>query len=92
MNALIIGLYGLFLMFVGFAGNFPKLAEATAQDGPPFLQWAFAIGVLAVLYEYPETRKIATPFIVLAVLGFILSNYDRLQSEYARLIEFSKGK
>ena len=92
MNALIVGLYGVFLLLVGFNGNADKLLTQTKADAPGFIPWAISIGVLAALYENDVTRDVAKPFIFLVILGFILSNFERLQSEYAKLFSLSTGK
>lgn len=89
MNALIIGIYGIFFVLVGLAGNAPKLVSMVKSDIGGFLPWAVAIAVLAVAYEYPTTRKMAQPFIFLLILSFILSNFDNLQAEYNRLAKLA---
>lgn len=85
MNALIIGLYGVFFLLVGLSGNAPSLLAMAKQDAGGFLPWAVGVGVLAVAYEYPATKKMAQPFILLLILSFILTNFGSLQAEYSRL-------
>lgn len=91
MNGLIIGLYGVFLLAVGFSGNASALAGEFKQDAGGFLSWAIGIAVLAVMVDYPATEKIAKPFILLLVLNFLLRNFDALRAEYQKLIQFSQG-
>lgn len=85
MNALIIGTYGIFFLLVGLAGNAPKFLEMAKEDAGGFLPWAVGVGVLAIAYEYPATRKMAQPFIFLLILSFVLMNFSSLQNEYNRL-------
>ncbi len=87
MNGLIIGLYGLFLMGVGFGGNTSELSNYIKEDFNGFIFWAVGIAVLAVMSEYPTTEKIAKPFILLLILNFILSNFDNLKAEYNKLLK-----
>lgn len=86
MNGLIIGLYGLFLMGVGFGGNTNELSKYIKEDFNGFIFWAVGIAVLAVMSEYPATEKIAKPFILLLILNYILSNFDNLKAEYNKLL------
>lgn len=85
MNALIIGLYGIFLLMVGASGNSAALSQMGREDAPGFLPWAISIGVLAVMSQNEYTAKIAKPFIVLLVLGFVLKNYANLETQFKTL-------
>lgn len=85
MNALLIGIYGIYFVLVGLSGNAPALVQATKQQAGGFLPWAIGIAVLSVAYEYPGTRKMAQPFIILLILSFILSNFDNLKAEFQKL-------
>lgn len=85
MNGLVIGIYGIFFLLVGLAGNAPKLLGMVGEDVGGFLPWVVAIATLAVAYEYPATQKMAKPFILLLVLSFVLYNFDKLNAEYQRL-------
>lgn len=89
MNGLIIGVYGIFFLLVGLAGNAGKLLDALGEDAGGFLPWVVAIGALAVAYEYPATQKMARPFILLLILSFVLFNYENLLAEYKRLQKFA---
>ncbi len=85
MNALLIGIYGIFFLLVGLSGNAPSFLAMAKEDAGGFLPWAVGVGVLAIAYEYPATRKMAQPFIFLLILSFILMNFGNLQTEYNRL-------
>lgn len=89
MNGLIIGVYGIFFLLVGLAGNAPKLLGMVGDDAGNFLPWVVAIAALSVAYEYPATQKMARPFILLLILSFVLYNYDNLLAEYKRLQNLS---
>lgn len=85
MNALIIGLYGVYLLMVGFKGNSKQLLSAAQSDAPGFLPWAVSIAVLAILYNGKYTKDITSPFIGLLILAFILKNFDVLKKEFQDL-------
>lgn len=86
MNALIIGVYGLYLILTGLAGNAGALAGKVQDDAPKFLPWVIAIFVLAFLHGSSEAgRKITGPFIFLLVLTFILKRFDTLKSQSQQL-------
>lgn len=85
MNALIIGLYGIYLLLVGAKGNSKTLLQYGGADAPGFFPWAASIAILAVMYELPATKKVAEPFIFLLILTFIVRNFDKLKSEFNKL-------
>lgn len=85
MNGLIVGTLGIYILMTGFKGNSKKLLDYLQADAPGFFPWAVVIAVLAVASENENTAKIAKPFIGLAILTFILSNFDRLRAEYAQI-------
>ena len=92
MNALIIAAYGLYLIMVGFNQNSKKLLGYIENDIGGFFPWAVSIAVLAVAYNSEYTKKVVEPFIVLATVTFILKNFTKLQNEYNRINQSSKGK
>jgi hypothetical protein len=85
MDALIIGLYGVYLLMVGFHGHSKDLMDAGTADAPGFLPWAVSIAVLAVMYENDYTKKIAQPFIALLIVTFIVKNFDTLKTQFQQL-------
>ena len=82
MPALIIGLYGIYLLMVGVNGNAKTLAAYASADAAGFLPWAVSLGVIAVMYEIPETKRLAGPFLLLAALAFVLRNFTTLQTQF----------
>lgn len=91
MNALIIGLYGIFVFMVGISGNSESLLKEVKQDAPGFLPWALSIGVLAVLNEFPQTEKIVAPFIGLLILAFVLRNFETLKKQFNDLSSMAQN-
>lgn len=86
MNGLIVGVYGLYLILVGFNGNASSLAGKVQDDAPKFLPWVIAIFVLAFLHGSSETgRKVTGPFIALLVLSFVLNRFSTLQAQTKQL-------
>lgn len=87
MNGFILGLYGVYILLVGLAGNSSKLLDLIRQDAPGFLPWAVSIAVLAVMYESDTLRPIAKPFIFLLLLTFVLSNFNDLKQQTEMLYQ-----
>ena len=85
MNILLFGIFGLYLMLVGLAGNSSALIDNFTEDANGFLPWAVSIGVLAVMYEIPLTKKMVAPFILLLALNFVLRNWDTLRSQFKQI-------
>lgn len=83
----LVGLYGLFLVFVGINGNAGQLIHeiktdvvgSTPEKG--FAAWAIAIIVLAALYRVDAIKPVIKPFIALAILTFVLKNYGVVVSQ-----------
>ena len=85
MNLIAIAAYGVFAILVGANGNAARLNEMMAEDVGGFIPWAVSIGVLSVLYEFPQTRSITGPFLLLMVLSYVLKNWTTLQSQFNEL-------
>mgnify|MGYP000966960069 CR=1 FL=1 len=91
MNALIVGSIGVYALLVGLNGNAAKGVSLALEDAPGFLPWAISAGVLAAAYEYGPTRPLVGPFLFLAILGFVLNNFDTLKSEFSKLSNASQN-
>lgn len=81
MNALILGIYGLFFISAGFSGNATEIGSKLKDDFGGFVPWAIAIAVLAVLAENDSTEGLVKPFAFLFILNFILRNWDTISAE-----------
>lgn len=92
MNGLVIGLYGLYILLVGFNGNSTTLKDKALADAPGFLPWAVSLGVLAAMYQNDATKKVAQPFMVLLILTFVLTNFAKLKDESQKVWNLSQGK
>lgn len=82
MNLLMIMAYGVYALLVGMNGNGRQLLAEADKDMGGFLPWVISIAVLAVIWEIPATKKLAAPFLTLAVISFILSNWETLQTQF----------
>lgn len=71
----LVGLYALYLMFVGVNGNASTLFTDIETDAKRFAPWLIAILVLRALSNSSTLKPMVTPFIGLAVLTFVLNNY-----------------
>jgi len=85
MNLIAIMAYGIYALLVGMNGNSRQLVSEFDKDAGGFLPWAISIGVIAVIWEIPATKKLAAPFLLLAVLTFVLRNFDTLRSQFNKL-------
>jgi len=74
----LVGLYGLYLMFVGIKGNSTQLKDFISADFKGFWPWLIAILVLRAAYNVDALKPVVKPFIYLAVLTFVLKNYGKL--------------
>lgn len=81
MNGLFIGLYGIYLLLVGFNGNSTKLKEYATADASGFFPWLISLAILAALYQNDATRRVAQPLLILVILTFILKNFSVIQKQ-----------
>jgi len=77
----LVGLYGLFLIFVGVKGNALKLTTELGQDAKGFSAWLIAILVLRAFYSIESVRPVIKPFMYLALLTFFLKNYGTVVTQ-----------
>lgn len=77
----LVGLYALYLMFVGVNGHSSKLFADIEADAKGFAPWLIAILVLRALSNSNTLKPMVTPFIGLAVLTFVLKNYGQLVAQ-----------
>lgn len=75
MTAIILGVYGIYLVLVGARGNAPTLLSLVSQESQ-FLYWVLVLIVVAGLWESQSGQKLAKPFAALIVLGFLLKNQN----------------
>ncbi len=75
MNFALVGLYGLYLVFVGIKGNSKELFADIGTDAKGFAPWVIAILVLKALYSSDTLKPLVKPFAALALLTFTLKNY-----------------
>lgn len=77
----LVGLYGLFFLFVGAKGNAVPMKDEIGQDARGFFPWIMAILILRGLYSIDAIRPIIKPFMFLAVLTFFLKNYGTVTKQ-----------
>lgn len=77
----LIGLYGLYLVFVGYKGNQSTLFQMVSQDGPGFMPWLIAVVVLGTMYRSDTLKPVVKPFIALLLLTFVLKNFNQLKGQ-----------
>ena len=82
----LIGLYGIYLIFVGYRGNQSALFQAISQDGPGFVPWLIVVIVLGTAYRSDTLKPVVKPFIALALLAFVLKNYSTLKGQLEAVI------
>ena len=72
----LVGLYALYLIFVGVNGHASDLFDNVEKDAKDFAPWLLAIIILEALYKVDSLKPAIKPFIGLAVLTFVLKNFD----------------
>lgn len=77
----LIGLYGLYLIMVGYKGNSSQLLAELQSDAKGFFPWVLALGVLAIMYRSDTLKPVVKPFIALAILTFALKNWNTLANQ-----------
>ncbi len=77
----LVGIYAIYLMFVGVKGNASALFSDIGNDAKGFAPWLIAILVLRAAYNSDALRPVVKPFITLAVLTFVLKNYGTVVSQ-----------
>jgi hypothetical protein len=82
----LVGLYGLYFVFVGVRGNASALVSNVQQDGKNFIPWVLAILVLRAAYTSDTLRPMVKPFIGLAALTFFLKNYAKVVSQVNQIM------
>lgn len=82
----LVGLYGLYLVFVGIRGNSGSLVTNVSQDGKNFIPWILAILVLRAAYSSDTLKPMVKPFIGLAALTFFLKNYAKVVTQVNQIM------
>ncbi len=77
----LVGLYALYLMFVGVNGHASELFTDIEQDAKGFAPWLLAILILRALSNVDQLKPAIKPFIGLAVLTFVVKNYGLMVSQ-----------
>lgn len=80
-----IGLYALYLIFVGANANAKPLYQEVEKDIGGFAPWLISIIVLKALYEVDVLKPTVKPFVGLALLTFTLRNYDTVAGEVEKI-------
>jgi hypothetical protein len=82
----LVGLYGIYFIFVGIGGNSNKLVGNVQQDAKSFIPWILAILVLRAAYASDTLRPMVKPFIGLTALTFFLKNYAKVAAQLNELL------
>lgn len=86
MTSLFLGLYGVYLIAVGIAGNANQLAAFVGEDAKGYAPWILAIVLIALLNESETTKPLVWPFVGLLALNFFLRNADNIGAELKTLM------
>lgn len=82
----LVGAYAIYFILVGINGNSSKLVTLVERDGKNFLVWVLAILVLRALYNVEALRPMVKPFIGLAVLTFVLKNWNNVANQLNQIL------
>jgi asparagine N-glycosylation enzyme membrane subunit Stt3 len=77
----LVGAYAIYFIFVGVHKNSANLLSFVEDNGRNFLVWILAIVILRALYNVDALRPVVKPFIGLAVLTFVLTNWNNVTSQ-----------
>lgn len=81
MNSGLVGIYAVFLIFVGYRGNAENLLNDVSGDVKGFAPWVLAIIILGALQNVAALKPFVKPFIGLALLSFVLGNYEKVAQQ-----------
>lgn len=81
----LIGLYALYLIFVGFNGNANTALKSIESDAKGFAPWLLAIVALKALSSSDTIAPMVKPFIGLAILTFVLRNFTQMKSQVTEI-------
>lgn len=85
----LVGAYAIYFILVGINGNSGKLVALIERDGKNFLPWILAILVLRAMYNVDALRPMVKPFIGLAVLTFVLKNWNNVATQLNQILPAS---
>ncbi len=85
----LVGAYAIYFILVGVHGNADELVTFVESNGRDFLPWILAIIVLRALYNVDTLRPMVKPFIALAVLVFVLRNWNKVTSQLNQILPSS---
>ena len=92
----LIGVYALYFIFVGVNGNAAPMTTAMESDAKGFAPWVLAILVLKAISASDTLAPMVKPFIALALVTFVLKNYDQIITQVDQVtglnLPTSKGK
>jgi hypothetical protein len=82
----LVGLYGLYFVFVGIHGNAGTLTANISKDAKGFIPWILAVLVLRAAYSSNTLKPLVTPIIGLAALTFFLKNYATVVAQINQIM------
>ena len=86
-----IGLYALYLIFVGVNQNAVPLYNEVQKDVKGFAPWLLCIIILKALNEVEQLQPAVKPFIGLAILTFTLRHYGTMVGELEEITGLELG-
>lgn len=81
----LVGLYALFFIFVGAAGNAGPLINNVKNDGKNYLVWILAIVILRALYTNQKARPVIGAFSTLVFISFFMMHYKTIAAQINEL-------
>ncbi len=81
----LIGLYGVYLIFVGIKSNSKNLGTSIQKDAPGFFPWLVALYVMYFFYKNEKTHKFGVAFAWLVGIGFVVKNFDTIKNELNKI-------
>lgn len=82
----LVGAYAIYFILVGIHGNSSKLVTLVERDGKNFLPWILAILIIRAMYGVEALRPMVKPFIGLAILTFVLKNWNNVAGQLNQIL------
>lgn len=83
MSQVLVGLFGIFILVVGFLGNGIELICWTSQQ-KGFVAWLVVALVLMGLIQYQPTRTIGTSLAALIIVSYAVIHWPELSATLAK--------
>lgn len=90
MNAAVLGIFSVYIIMVGVAGNAPEFfAMLTSERG--FVSWIVVLLILGALASSDVTQPMVIPFLMVAVIATLSMRYDDISAQIKTSYDYLTG-